>query len=302
MAAPVKKIRTFIESAMAIHDEIDLVLYQVSVSGRPHTIWKSHKRWTIDETVPIIADQAQQTANGNGSFTRFCLRAYEVEDTDRSNPALTSTFGLNPSESSEDESTLSEPATNEGLLAMLMRHNSDLHRQSSGTWGMMFQYLTGIVHTQQDQIERLTKERMNNAATMEELVSKKHERDMEMADREAGNKRKEEMWKNVLALLPVAVNKLSGKELIRQKETEFEMTSAAFIDTIKPKQLDALLEAGIIDKHQLTLLATMLEQATKRMMTVDEKKDATEKAERIATGNMGPLSVLGNLLSLGNSR
>jgi len=299
MPAPVKKIRRFMESCLSRFDDVSLHLFQINVNGRVQPVWRSNKKWTIDDTVPIIAETAQETANGNAGLTRFSLRAYDAENEERIASDLVMTFALQAEDSGDYDNALSEPATNEGLLAMLMRHNNELHRQSSGTWGMMFQYLTGIVHSQQEQIEKLTGERMQNAATMEELVSKKHERDMEAKEREAANKRKEETMGKLLSLLPVAVNKLAGKELIHQKETLFEMTSTEFIRSIRPDQLDALLETGVIDKHQLTLIGTMLEQVSKRMVTPDEKEEQSSKAQSAATSGLGPLGALGNFLSIG---
>lgn len=299
MPAPVKKIRRFVESCLSRFDDVSLQLFQINVNGRVQPVWRSNKKWTIEDTVPIIAETAQETANGNAGLTRFSLRAYDAENEERIASDMVMTFALQAEDAGDYDSALSEPATDQGLLAQLMRHNNDLHRQSSGTWGMMFQYMTSIVHSQQEQIEKLTGERMQNAATMEELVSKKHERDMETKERESANKRKEEMMGKLLSLLPVAVNKLAGKELIHQKETLFEMTSTEFIRSLRPQQLDQFLESGVIDKHQLTLIATMLEQVSKRMVTPDERDDQSKEAQSAATNNLGPLGALGNFLSIG---
>lgn len=284
---------------MARLDDCDLAMFTISVSGRLTPVWRSNKKWVAAEVISIISESAQETANGSGSVTRFSLRAYDVENEDKSTPDLMMTFALGPDETSEYDNALSEPANQEGLLAMLMRHNQEIHRQSSGTLGMIFQYLTGIVNNQQEQIERLTGERMRNASTMEELVSKKHERDIEMREREAANKRKEEMMGKLLSLLPVAVNKLAGKELMHQKETLFEMTATEFVNSIKPHQLDALLETGTIDKHQLTLLSTMLEQTTKRLVTAEQKQEQSEAAASAATNGIGNLGgLVGSLLGV----
>jgi hypothetical protein len=187
----------------------------------------------------------------------------------------------------------------QGLVAQLMRHNSDLHRQSTGTWGMMFSYLTNIIDKQAGQIDRLGNEKMQNAAAVEELVSKKHERDMEMDERKAKQKRMDDMLGKVSSLLPVVVNKLAGKELVRQNDTLLELTSTEFVGSLKPSQLDALLQSGALDKHQLTLITTMLEQANKRMIAADERAAGSETAQKAATNGLGTLGMLSGLLSMG---
>ena len=299
MPAPVKKIRRFLENCLQIEDEVDLTLYSVNVAGRKSPVWKSSRKWTIDDVVPLLAECSQEAANGNGSTTRFALLAYACHDEERAAGILNMSWALSPSNAGDEDDAYSEPATDQGLLAQLMRHNSDLHRQSTGTWGMMFSYLTNIIDKQSRQIDDMSTQKMQNAAAVEELVSKKHERDLEMEDRKAKQKRTDELMGKVTSLLPVMVNKLAGKELVRQNDTLLEMTSTEFVGSLKPSQLDALLEAGVLDKHQLILISTMLEQANKRMIAAEDRADGSEKAQKAATNGLGTLGMLSGLLSVG---
>jgi len=296
MPAPVKKLRRFLESCLELEDDVDLVLYSINVAGRKAPVWKSSRKWTIDDAVPLIAECSQEAANGFGNTTRFALLAFRSGDEDRSTSILNMSWALAPSASGGDDDAMSEPATDQGLLAQLMRHNSDLHRQSTGTWGMMFSYLTNIIDKQATQIDRLGNEKMSNAAAVEELVSKKHERDMDMEDRKAKQKRLDDMFGKVATLLPVVVNKIAGKELVRQNDTLLELTSTEFVGSLKPSQLDALLQTGALDKHQLALISTMLEQANKRMISAEERATASDQAQKAATNGMGTFSMLSGLL------
>lgn len=299
MSAPVKRIKNFLEASLGIADEVDIILYQINHAGRKSICWRSDGRWDIEETVSQIAENAQEMANGFGTVTRFLACAFKVGDEHDRGPINNYAFALSPGDAGEADGALSEPATGEGLLAQLMRHNAELHRQSSGTVGMMFGYMTNIINKQGDQIENLTRERMRNAETMEELVSKKHERDLELQERKAVQKRRDEVMGKVLSLLPVAINKLAGKELVRQSDTLFENVSTEFISSITPTHLDNLLQSGVLDKHQLTLLSTMLEQVQKRLVTAQEKSESKQKASEAATNQIGSLGLLSGLVSLG---
>ncbi len=299
MSAPHKRIKTFLEASLALQDEVDLVLYQTNSSGRKAPVWRSDGRWDIDETIVQISENAQEFCNGLGTVTRFTVIAFKGgEDTDRGGINHTA-FALHPADAGEADGALSEPANSEGLLAQLMRHNNELHRQSSGTVGMMFGYMTNIINRQGDQIDNLTKERIRNAETMEEIISKKHERDMEVQERRAVQGRRDDAMGKILSLLPVAINKLAGKEIVRQSDTLFEVTSSEFINSLNPSHLDAMLQSGVLDKHQLTLLSTMLEQVQKRMITVQEKAQGADKAKKAATNQIGSLGLLTDLVSLG---
>lgn len=300
MGAPTKKIKRFMENCLAHESEIDLVLYHVNVAGRRATVWQSRGKWTIDETAILITEAAQGHADGLSNTSRFTLSAYPADDEDRGSPINHTSFTLAPQVTNEsDEDGLSEPATAQGMLALLMRHNSELHRQSSGTFGMMFQYMTGIIERQSNQLETLTNEKMKHAEVMEDLMNKKHDRELESKDRESRQKRTDELFGKVLSLLPIVANKLAGKELVRQNDTLFELTSSEFVSSLKPSQLNGMLESGIIDKHQLVMLSAMLEQANARMMTIEERKQGAEKADKAATGGLGTLGMLSGLLSIG---
>lgn len=300
MPAPVKKIRRFLENAIQMVDDVDLVLYSVNVAGRKAPVWKSTRKWTIDDAVPLLAEVSQEAANGNGGpATRFALLAFDSTDEDRTTAILTMSWALSPTDAGEDDGALSEPATNEGLLMQLMRHNNDLHRQSTGTWGMMFSYLTNIIDKQAGQLDRMSNEKMQNAAAVEELVSKKHERDLEMEERRAKQKRMDDVMGKVSSLLPVAINKLAGKELVRQNDTLLELTSTEFVGSLKTGQLDAMLQTGVLDKHQLTLISTMLEQANKRLIAAEDRAEGSDKAQKAATNGLGTLGMLSGLLSVG---
>jgi len=297
MAVNTKKLKRFLESIIAHTESADLRLSQLTVTGRRNTVWVSEKKWMLEDVVPMIVESAKSVAEGQGR-TKFLLQGF---DPDADDACLgTVGFSMEPEEAiDEGESVMSEPPTAVGLLSQLMRHNSDLHRQSSGTWGMMFAYMTRMIEKLTDQNEKLSTEKMAAAETMEALISKKHQRDMESREQEADMKRKDEMWGKVMMLLPVVVNKLAGKEIVRQNDTAFEITTAEFLKTITGEKIEQFISTGTLDKHQMTLLLTMLEQLSKRMLPAEEKGKSAQIAGKAVFGSLG--DALSNLITTGGS-
>lgn len=298
MAIPRGRIRKFFEAAISRQEEATFTLFHVLVNGKKNPCWTSEKNMTIDDLLSSVCDTAQGMAEGSPTAVKLNLQATD--------PAYdgkvigTVWFVAEPTATSDEEGReLSEPADRDGLLAMLMRHNSDLHRQSSGMWGVMFQYMTQIINRQSEQLEKLQTEKMQAAETMEALISKKHQRDMESKQIEADMKRKDEMFGKIMLLLPVVVNKIAGKEIVRQNDTAFEITTSEFLKTITSDKIEALMNTGVFDKHQMTLLITMLEQLTKRMLPAEERQKSPEISSKAIFGSLG--SALSNLVTTGTS-
>lgn len=293
MAAPRNKIKRFLESALARSEELEIVLFIVNVAGRKTEVWASDKRWVVDDAAAQIIESAQGTADGQSGVSRFTLQAFGP-DHGREKALATMSFACQAEDAGSEDSPLSEPADRDGLLSQLMRHNENLHRQSSGTWGLMFQYMTRIIERQSEQLEKLQTQKMESAEAMEMLLSKKHQREMDMKQLEAGEKRKEEFFGKIMTLLPVAVNKLAGKELLHQKDTMLEVVSQEFVSSLTDDKMQAIMHSGLLDKNQLTLLISMLEQVSKRMVTAQEKKETAVKADQGIFAGLGRLITTGS--------
>lgn len=286
MSAPINKIKRFLEGILDRSAESNVVLSLVNVAGKKSEIWTSDKRWTVDDSASQIVESAKGVADGQHGVSKFSLQGFSPEG------GLLSTisFAVAAEEMGGDDNALSEPANQDGLLAQLMRHTETLHRQSAGTYGVMFGHLTRIIDRQSEQIEKLTTEKANTAENVEALISRKHERDLETKQVEVQMARRGEIFDKIMTLLPVAVNKLTGKELVRQNDTLFEITTSEFLQSMSSQKLDALVTSGILDKNQITLFITMLEQLSKRMITTEEKKEGSKAAKDAIFSGLGTTS------------
>lgn len=135
LTVPIKKIRRFLESAVATDEDCDIVLQRITNVGRRVHLWKSDRKWVIDDTIPILSECSQEATNASGNTTRFLLVAYRSNDEVQAAGFLNVAWALSPAV----DDAISEPVTESELSAQLMqhisglnRHVSDLHRQISG--------------------------------------------------------------------------------------------------------------------------------------------------------------------------
>jgi hypothetical protein len=173
-------------------------------------------------------------------------------------------------------------------MAQLMRFNNEMFRQHNAAIGALTHHLARTVEKQADQIDRMMGDRVSAMTAMEDLMSKKHERDIMAQRASADIDRKKELFDKVMQLLPIAVNKITGKEIVRQVHSPLEATVMAFMETIKPEHLDQLKNSGIFNQQQQLLFATILEQMVKTMVTSEQKAAQKEMAERAVNNELTP--------------
>ena len=256
-----------------------LVCYHLNVSLRKNSIWSSKNDWgNPEETAKDIWEAAQATAQALGGPQRFQLSVFDIEDVASEEALRTCPFTVDSGFAQPGDSEVSEPPTSEGITAQLMRYNNEIFRQHNAVVGALTHQLARTIGTQAEQIEHLMKDRMASMTAIEELLSNKHARDLATKENEAAIERKKELFEKVMQLAPIAINKLTGKEMVRQVTSPLEATVISFMETIKPADLDNIVKSGIFNQQQTLLFASILEQLTKQMVTVEEKKKASEVA------------------------
>jgi hypothetical protein len=244
--------------------------------------WKNYEPEAV---VPLIWEQATGFANATGGVKAFMLQSFDTKSDAPQNPLSTLPFTIHAEAvSGADQSMGSEPATADGLLAMSMRMSGELFRNFNSMMGSCLHYMSRTIERLEGQVEEGFNFRLQMLDTVENLQSRKHEREMSMKALEAKGERDKELFSRVTAYLPVAINHLAGKELIRQRDTELELVSMELASQLTMPQLDKMRESGLLSPQQLVLLATMLEKTTKRMQTMDEavknKADADKAANQ----------------------
>jgi len=126
-----------------------------------------------------------------------------------------------------------------GLTAQLMRHNEALMRTTMMGITQIIGTLQRQVSKQSDTIEKLVQEKFDNLDTMESMLSKKQERDIELREAETKQKLLSDAAEKAMVLMPVVINKLMGKEVMPAPSMNDELLKS-FLSTITPEQLDGL--------------------------------------------------------------
>lgn len=178
----------------------------------------------------------------------------------------------------------SEPANSTGLLQMTMRH---LEARERGIWGIVVQQQQMAQQTilrQGEMIDRLQAERYNALQLQEDLLSKKSERDIAIKREERKDRIVDEMVGKFMALAPIAVYKLTGKNLLGAKVADraaaSEMTDA-FIVSLSEAQFNNLVGPNSsLDDSQKALLGSLMQDYIKRERAKNAKGGAKPEDDK----------------------
>jgi hypothetical protein len=290
-----KTITTFLERSLTLASKLLFVIDHMDSFGRPshiHTSTWDGNNPPLEEFRNQLWDAAYAHSSAIGGTQRFALKAFDLEDGKPQvgdapiNNATISVEGI-PTGDGEP----SEPANQVGLLAQLMRHNQEMMRLTIAATGALTSHLARTVETLSAKNEILMNERVHTIEVMEELYSRKDEREMEKQKVAAEIENKKLMWGKIMELAPIAINKLAGQELVRQRHSNLESTVMTFIETINPQKLDTIAKSGIFSERQMVLFGTILEQVMKTMITPEQKAEISATADRATVGDLGDIGL-----------
>ncbi len=291
MAIPYKtitRIKRMLTETLENAENTNLVLYHLNISQRRSSIWSTKSWGDPDEVSKEIWESAKSDAESKGGPQRYQLSSYDLDDRSGEHAVRTCTFTVDQGFQTDADPMGSMPPTPDGLMAQLMHFNNEMFRQHNAAIGALTHHLARTSEKQADQIDRLMSDRMQSLVIMEELFSKKHERDISAKSAEADIARKKELFDKVMQLGPVLLNKITGQELVRQKHSTLESSVIAFMETVKPSTLDQLVNTGVLDRQQLILFTTILEQVAKTMVPADQKAAQIAEGQAAARGDTLP--------------
>ncbi len=152
---------------------------------------------------------AQEDADGHRGVTSYCLKAFKGVMQGERSPI----FRLRAQESEYgDEEALgeTEPATKEGLLAQMMRHNEANNRLLAQVFEVQARSTSEDKRTLMEQIRHYEDRHWETMLRAEELANEKDSRELAKLQAVAAEKRKEELIKMLKPLVPVAMAKFKG--------------------------------------------------------------------------------------------
>lgn len=167
----------------------------------------------------------------------------------------------------------SEPNNESGALAQVMRHNESLHHNQN----IMFQSTTGHLAREleqsRSQVLALQKLHMENLQTREELLDRKHERDMAQRREEARERRHEQFIQLLMGLAPALLPQLLGGAGGTNGADPRLQAVQNFMGSLSEMELAGVMDA-LEPEHQKQMLA-----AYKALRPANSESEEDEAAE-----------------------
>lgn len=217
------------------------------------------------EIMTDIETSSFDDSEGIGGLQRYQVLAYYQHSM---SPLGRFTFRMEGGEN-EDEFGLSEPATKQGFLGQVMRHNEGYAKANMFATNQVIGMLSRTVNQLAEHNEKLMVERRRSYETQEELLSLKHERDLMSIEAETKAKHMQALFDKGNILLPALVNRISGKKILPEETGPMTDMLKSFAETLDPQQL-AYIMKGLRPEQQIAMI---------------EFLQATQKEKQLTDGN-----------------
>lgn len=241
---------------------------QVELADKPDT--ESITGYIADIEAMVTGD-----VEGSGTMQRYVLVAHHKGENGWDSGAKL-TIRVAP-ENDDDGDTMSEGPTKTGILAQQMRHTEVFARIAVSTADRSIVTLQKQNEKLQEQVEKLLDKNFDLVTLIEELQSKKLERELATEESRAKLANRQELVNKMLMLAPILVNKIAvgkngGQKLLPEKTTDIEQMVHSFMVSIKPDQFEALVNA--LGPDQKMTLMTIYQAVSKFDPSGDKKNGA----------------------------
>jgi len=154
----------------------------------------------------------------------------------------------------------SEPANQKGVLAQLMRHNQQLMSMNNMAMSQAFRHLTSMNERLSDRNETLEQHRIDMYDVLEDLTTRKHEREIEANTAIENSELKRKAFEQFLPLLPLVLNKIAGVE--GGGDSAMGNTLLTFFESLDDKQRQEIQDS-LSQEQQIVLMSLWQEVASK---------------------------------------
>jgi hypothetical protein len=210
----------------------------------------------IDRMADDIDNSTQDEADQLDGVQQYIIYVFRASTGDKPTARFPLRQTSQVEEDQDNPTGQSEPASLQGILAQQMRHNEALVRTSVGGWRDVIQVLQKMCARQADQLEFLQGRLSEQRVMVDDAESKKAERDAEISERKAHERRMDSAFETVMPLIPAAINMISGRKLLPEKTTPERMMVIKFMETISPEQFQQMRTT--LEPEQYGIIATML--------------------------------------------
>lgn len=193
----------------------------------------------LDNLAAMVVNRAQLDADGIGpTIQRYTLTSY-LEGERPTGRLAFRMKGTTDLDIDEGDESGEESPTKTGLLTQLMRHNEANNRTLVMSAGSLMTSMARRMESQDRLIESLMEKQIRQFEVVEEAMSRKHERDMEMESQKAKDQRIAFGMEKMAMLLPVIMDKLSGGKM-PSKNDPMMLMLGELIGSMSVEQLDSI--------------------------------------------------------------
>lgn len=225
--------------------------------------------WIVQQVCEAAQGHADSLASGVQTFGVYAHyrsdssysphRKFRVAAQESVDPA---NHGLEPS----------EPATPQGLLSQLMRHNEANTRLSVTQSSNLVQILMEDNRSQRQLIERMLAQSVDLAGMMQEMMDNATHRRIEEKKAETTQQITSTIFEHLKLILPVIFNKLAGEKIAPESDASFTMFAALWETMPEAQQQDFVTK--FLNPAQATVFANFLELYEKRKRQLTSKENA----------------------------
>lgn len=205
----------------------------------------------ISDCCDALLNLIEDDAAGMGGMQRYVIESHHDDSTEISARFALRIQGYDP-ELDNMDSDDAEPPTKQGALSQQMRHNEVIMKTLVAGIGGAIQSLQRSTIRQSEMIETLMEQRFKDFASVEEAMSRKHERDLELLEKSSDMERKDRLVEKSLTLLPAVVNRIAGGKIVDETSPKEEMLRG-LVETLSQEQLQAIARC-LRPEQQIALL------------------------------------------------
>jgi hypothetical protein len=209
----------------------------------------------VHECADSLDNMVNDDASGMGGMQRYVIESWHDDSDSASARFSLRVQGYDP-ELDNMDSDDAEPPTRAGALSQQMRHNEVLMKSFVAGMGGAVQSLQRTAARNAEMVETLMAQRLEDFRVVEEALSRKHEREMEMVEQTADVERKNKIIEQGLTLLPVVANRMAGRQLVAAPSPRDAMLKG-LVETLTPEQLNSI--AGHLSPEQQIVFLEMLQ-------------------------------------------
>jgi hypothetical protein len=230
----------------------------------------------IDALISQVTQAAQEDSNNLHSG----IQLYAVHAHYKKNPhyAPRCYFRVNAEEEYDPETAggdPSEPSTQQGLVAQLMRHCEGLMKTSVMNTSYLIDTLRQDNANQRLLIHQQAEQSIEMGAIIQESLDNFTERRIKEREAETKQTMMSAVFEHLKLLFPVILNKIAGQPVAPETDPSFNLLAALF-ESMSQEQQQALV-TQFLKPEQIPLFAEFLETYDKRKKALTSNKPSSDQ-------------------------